>query len=108
MNTLTENFCENVHKIQEDLLTISEEAQLIIDCTGVYLALENSVVRIERPANNDALLKYTMDAMTAPEEGYDLTEAVHDHDLEGLASIAANFGRGSSQLKEEMSKVAQN
>jgi hypothetical protein len=94
---ITESFYENVYKIQEELQSITKEVQLIVDHTGAYLVAENSVTRIERPTTGDTLLPYAMDAVTALEESHDLTKAVHDQDIEGLAIIAVNPASGNGQ-----------
>src|SRR6185436_11625478 len=98
MNTfqIAENLYKNVYKIQEELRAIPG-SQLIIDHTGAYLTVGDSVTRIERPPNNDTLLPYTMDAITAVEEEHDLTESVPDQDIEGLALIAASPINGNGQ-----------
>ncbi|RHZ70503.1 hypothetical protein Glove_271g25 [Diversispora epigaea] len=39
---------------------------------------------------NDMLLPYVLDTITAPEEVHDLTEAVFDHNIAGLLSVATD------------------
>lgn len=106
MNTyqITESFSKRAYEIQEELQSVAEGAQLIIDNTGVYLTLRDVIIKIEAPAddedtarNNDALLPYVMDATTAPREEYDLTSTISDQDIEGLSAIAADPTLGSGQ-----------
>jgi hypothetical protein len=42
------------------------------------------------PQENDMLLPYVLEAVTTPEEVRDLTEAVFDHDVAGLLSVATD------------------
>ncbi|CAG8550661.1 11845_t:CDS:2 [Diversispora eburnea] len=56
-----------------------------------------SVTRIERPLNNDVLLLYAIDVMTAGEEKHDLTEAILDQDIGELTSIFKEAARCTLQ-----------
>jgi hypothetical protein len=69
--------------------------QLIIDDTGAYLITEGCAINLGEPVSNevisqenDLLLPYALDAVTAPEELHDLTEVIFDHDVAGLLSVA--------------------
>ena len=94
---ISENFCERVNKLREELVGISRDAQLIIDDTGAYLIAEGYAINLGETANNvitlqenDVLLPYVLDAVTAPEELHDLTEVIFDHDVAGLLSVTTD------------------
>src|SRR6185436_3192678 len=92
---ISESFCEQVNRLREELLELSRGAQLILDNTGAYLVTEGYAINLGGPTSdevvqqeNDMLLPYVLDTITAPEEVRDLTEAVFDHDIAGLLSVA--------------------
>jgi len=94
---ISESFCERVNRLREELLELSRGAQLILDNTGAYLVTEGYAINLGGPTSdevvqqeNDMLLSYVLDTITAPEEVRDLTEAVFDHDIAGLLSVATD------------------
>ncbi|RHZ71619.1 hypothetical protein Glove_256g153 [Diversispora epigaea] len=94
---ISESFCERVNRLREELLELSRGAQLILDDTGAYLVTEGYAIDLGGPTGdevvqqeNDMLLPYVLDTITAPEEVHDLTEAVFDHDIAGLLSVATD------------------
>src|SRR6185436_12922565 len=94
---ISESFCEQVNRLREELLELSRGAQLILDNTGAYLVTEGYAINLGGPTSdevvqqeNDMLLPYVLDTITAPEEVRDLTEAVFDHDITGLLSVATD------------------
>ncbi|RHZ77204.1 hypothetical protein Glove_184g160 [Diversispora epigaea] len=94
---ISESFCERVNRLREELLELLRGAQLILDDTGAYLVTEGYAINLEGPTSdevmqqeNDMLLPYVLDTITAPEEVHDLMEAVFDHDIAGLLSVATN------------------
>jgi len=94
---IPESFYERVNQLREELVGISRDAQLIIDNTGVYLIAEGyatnlgeATSNVTMPQENDVLLPYVLDAVTAPKELHDLTEVMFDHDVAGLLSVASD------------------
>src|SRR3954466_12466007 len=94
---ISESFYERVNRLREELLEMSTGAQLILDNTGAYLITEGYAINLGEPANNEAisqesdiLLPYVLDVVTTPEEVYDLKEAMCDHDIAGLLSVATD------------------
>ncbi|CAG8648453.1 10346_t:CDS:1, partial [Diversispora eburnea] len=101
---IPEGFQERVNRLRKELCEISREAQLIIDNTGAYLVVEGCGIDLVGPESsegtpqeNDTLLPYALDVMTAPEETHDLTEAILDHDMAGLLSVATDPANSSGQ-----------
>ena len=94
---ISESFCKRINRLREELLEISSGAQLILDNTGAYLVTESYAINLGEPTNNEVmpqennmLLPYVLDVVTTPEEVHDLTEAVFDHDIAGLLSVATD------------------
>ena len=92
---ISESFYERVNRLREELLEISSGAQLVLDNTGAYLVTEGYAINLGEPANsevtpqeNDMLLPYVLEVVTTSEEVRDLTEAMFDHDVAGLLSVA--------------------
>ncbi|CAG8660605.1 733_t:CDS:1, partial [Diversispora eburnea] len=80
---VTEGFYKRINQIRRELLSISREAQVVLDKTGIHLIAGGKTVNLAELAistrimrEDDSLLPYIMDAVTAAEEEYDLTEAV--------------------------------
>jgi hypothetical protein len=94
---ISESFCERVNRLREELLEISSGAQLVLDNTGAYLVTEGYAINLGEPTvsevmpqENDMLLPYVLEAVTTSEEVRDLTEAMFDHDVAGLLSVATD------------------
>ena len=101
---ISESFYERINKLREELLGISKTAQLILDDTGAYLVTEGHTISLGEPANNevmpqeyDMLLPYALDVVATPEEVHDLTEAMFDHDVAGLLSVATDSDNENGQ-----------
>jgi hypothetical protein len=111
---VTEGFYKRINQIRRELLSISREAQVVLDKTGIHLIAEGKTVNLAEPAistrimrEDDSLLPYVMDAVTAAEEEYDLTEAVPGHDATGLLSIATNPNNSSGQRMNAYRKLGE-
>ncbi|CAG8603968.1 11746_t:CDS:2, partial [Diversispora eburnea] len=111
---VTEGFYKRINQIRRELLSISREVQVVLDKTGIHLIAEGKTVNLVEPAistrimrEDDSLLPYVMDAVTAVEEEYDLTEAVPGHDATGLLSIATNLNNSSGQQMNVYRKLGE-
>lgn len=101
---ISESFCERVNRLREELLEISSGAQLVLDNTGAYLVTEGYAINLGEsvnsevmPQENDMLLPYVLEVVTTSEEVRDLTEAMFDHDVAGLLSIATDPDNSNGQ-----------
>src|SRR6185436_3922396 len=92
-----EDFRRKIRQIREELMVLAGDAQLVVDHTGAYAILGDSVTNLIEPVSNDTLFSYVMDVMTFPEEGYDLTKDMSDFDISGLLSIAINSTNSNGQ-----------
>jgi hypothetical protein len=92
-----EDLRRKIRQIREELMTLAGDAQLVVDSTGAYAILGNSVTNLMEVASDDTLTPYVMDVVTAPEEGYDLTKDMSDFDISGLLSIAINPTNSNGQ-----------
>jgi hypothetical protein len=101
---ISESFYERVNRLREELLEISSGAQLVLDNTGAYLVTEGYAINLGEsvnsevmPQENDMLLPYVLEVVTTSEEVRDLTEAMFDHDVAGLLSIATDPDNSNGQ-----------
>ncbi|CAG8601736.1 7_t:CDS:2 [Diversispora eburnea] len=85
---VTEGFYKRINQICRELLSISREAQVVLNKTGIYLIAEGKTVNLVELAIK-----------------YDLTEAVLSHDATGLLSIATNLNNSSGQRMNAYRKL---
>ncbi|CAG8651638.1 8501_t:CDS:1, partial [Diversispora eburnea] len=80
---VTEGFYKRINQIHRELLSISRKAQAVLNKMGIHLIAEGKTVNLAELTistrimrEDDSLLPYVMDAVTAAEEEYDLKEAI--------------------------------
>ncbi|CAG8794388.1 4847_t:CDS:2, partial [Dentiscutata erythropus] len=94
---LPESLRRKIRQIRDELMALAGDVQLVVDNTGAYAILGDSVMNLMESVSDDTLLPYVMDVMTASEERYDLTKDMSDSDISGLLSVAINPTNSSGQ-----------
>ncbi|CAG8657360.1 8797_t:CDS:2, partial [Diversispora eburnea] len=96
----TEGFYKRINQIRRELLSILREAQVVLNKMGIYLIAEGKTVNLAELAistrimrEDDSLLPYVMDAVTAAEKEYDLTEAVPEVVVASSSLCATNWAK---------------